>query len=67
MEPVTRRTFIRQLVMGLAGAAVLVSGWVPRGVRAMRRWVRALPGRRFPGRVRPLDNRRIRLPGHWSG
>ncbi|HIE10137.1 MAG TPA: twin-arginine translocation signal domain-containing protein [Kiritimatiellae bacterium] len=67
MEPVSRRAFIKQLVMGLAGAAALVSGWVPYGVRTMRRWVRALPGRRFPGRVQPLDTRRIRLPGPWSG
>ena len=48
-----RQTFTRRL------AVLLVASWGGA-------W-RAVRTRLFPGRVRPLDPRKIRRPGRWAG
>lgn len=61
----TRRQFGR-LLGGAAGTiAAGAGGWLAS--LTPTRFVRALRGRCFPGRVRALDEERMRRPGRWSG
>jgi len=61
----SRRGFVRRMLAGLGLAALggfcMLSSLVPERFR------RAVPGRRFPGSVRPLGRRRTFGPGRWAG
>ena len=61
----TRRTFLT--VLGAAGVALATGTvWLTRRLVPLR-VVRAMRGRFFPGKVRPLNEEDIQTPGKWSG
>jgi hypothetical protein len=58
----TRRKFIRRLTKAVVGIFAGVS-WLAR--KAPRRFVRAVPIKKYPGVLKPLED--ISGPGKWSG
>ena len=60
-----RRDFIGLLLAGLAAAAAAAAGLLRRagGSRVLRA---EKPGA-YPGRVRPLDEAKVRRSGGWAG
>ena len=57
----TRRKFIQ--VLAKAGAGIVAGVlWI---ARAPRRFLRALPVKKYPGFLKPLGD--IHRPGKWSG
>ncbi len=61
----TRRQFAKLLA---SAAGVLVAGCAHcRGELARVRFVQALRGKFFPGRVHSLDATRVRTRGRWRG
>jgi hypothetical protein len=60
-----RRNFI---ALGAAAFAVAGTGvWAWLRARAPVRWLVAVRGGRYPGPVRPLDEREMKQPGKWIG
>jgi len=59
----------RREMLAAAGAAVtalVIGGWKWLRV-APARWVQAVRAGRYPGRVKPLDERELRQAGRWVG
>ena len=62
-EPLRRRAFLGLAVTFVAG--VVWVGW--RWCHRQAAWVQAVRGGRYPGPVVPIDERKVRRPGHWLG
>ena len=61
----TRRRFGMLLASGAAALTAAPGACLAALRRA--RFVQAVRGRFFPGRVRPLDDAAVRTPGRWGG
>jgi hypothetical protein len=59
----TRRTFLQKILA--AGSTVLVAGWVLAKTVAPRRFLRAKPLSKYPGRLKTITN--ITSQSKWSG
>ncbi len=60
-----RRNFIA--VSGAALLAAATGGWSWLRRQPPVRWLVAVRGGRYPGPVRPLDERGLKKPGRWVG
>ena len=60
----SRRTMLKTTMVLLT--ALVAGGWT--WLRATpARWVQAVRAGRYPGRIKPLDERELQRPGRWLG
>ena len=64
MLELKRRSFAKWVTA--AAAASLAGAWTWMKQRPPR-WMAAVPWRKYPGRVRPLDGESVQKPGKWVG
>lgn len=62
---INRRGLLVKISLLLAIIAIPMTRFFRQTAKA--RVVRAMPGRVYPGPVRPLDDENIRRPGEWAG
>lgn len=60
-----RRNFIG--VCGALLATAATGSWAWLRSRPPVRWLAAVRGGRYPGPIRPLDEREMKKPGRWLG
>ena len=60
-----RRNFIG--VCGALLATAATGSWAWLRSRPPVRWLTAVRGGRYPGPVRPLDEKELKKPGRWLG